>query len=409
MKLFFLLSGLMIWLCACEELHYVTVTYNTSENNSSVPTLSYSSSTGNSGIVGIVMNIAPSTFDDKQSHLINCSSSPALPLGLSLSSSDCSITGTPAVISGPTTYTITATNAAGSSSASINLTTSCPNGFISVDADPLLGVGTFCIMKYEARCATSLDGASPCLLSEGAPDDFKIAVAIPEGRPWSRIEAQDAVLACQNLNALYNVSNKFDLISNTEWMATARNIELENSNWTDDGGVLKLNRGHSDNSPNTSCDSTLPNVETNCSTAGSDFSQKRTHTLSSNEVIWDFAGNMHEWTDWIVETPLNVFTVGPQNCPLALREIQAKITECDPDLGAPFPSVSEIASPLDVTLNSSRGVGRIFGSDTPGGKGAAHRGGDYRDTVISGIYMLSLNVLQTTKASNLGFRCVYRP
>jgi hypothetical protein len=411
MKIFFLLSSLMMCLCACKELNYVTVTYNALDNSllKQVPSLSYSASTGTSGIVGIAMNVTPSEFAENSSPLSHCSSTPSLPSGLSIDSSSCVITGTPSVVFDPTSYTITATNAFGSTSATVTLSSSCPVGFAPVDADPLLGVDLFCIMKYEARCATSLDGTTACPLTEGAPDATKIAVAIPEGKPWNKIEAQDAVLACQNLNGLYSVSNKFDLISNTEWIATARNIEQETSNWTDDAGVLKINRGHSDNSPVTYCDSTLPNVDTDCSTSGTDFFQKRTHTLLSSHEIWDFAGNMHEWTDWIVEAPSNIFTVGPQNCPLNLREVQAKITECDPDLGSPLPSVSNIASPLDVSLDSSRGIGRIYGTDTLGSKGAAHRGGDYRDTVISGIYMLSLNVVQTTKAGNLGFRCVYRP
>jgi Tol biopolymer transport system component len=54
--------------------------------------------------------------------IASCSASPALPAGLSLSTTTCQITGTPTAISTATTYTITATNAAGSSAPTISIT-----------------------------------------------------------------------------------------------------------------------------------------------------------------------------------------------------------------------------------------------------------------------------------------------
>ncbi len=55
--------------------------------------------------------------------IISCTSSPSLPAGLSLNSLTCGITGSPAVGTALTTYTITGSNPAGSVSASVNIQT----------------------------------------------------------------------------------------------------------------------------------------------------------------------------------------------------------------------------------------------------------------------------------------------
>ncbi len=53
--------------------------------------------------------------------IVTCGVSPALPAGLALSSTTCQITGTPTVLAGAANYTVTATNAGGSGSATVNL------------------------------------------------------------------------------------------------------------------------------------------------------------------------------------------------------------------------------------------------------------------------------------------------
>lgn len=52
----------------------------------------------------------------------SCSASPALPTGLSINNTTCAISGTPTVNQGATNYTITATNASGSTTANISIT-----------------------------------------------------------------------------------------------------------------------------------------------------------------------------------------------------------------------------------------------------------------------------------------------
>ncbi|NCY26762.1 MAG: hypothetical protein EBX37_18600, partial [Alphaproteobacteria bacterium] len=83
-----------------------------------LPTISYSGpSTGNAGTL---RTITPTVYNGGAN--VSCSVSPALPSGLALNTSTCVISGTPAGVSGPTTYTVTITNSAGSGTGTISIT-----------------------------------------------------------------------------------------------------------------------------------------------------------------------------------------------------------------------------------------------------------------------------------------------
>ncbi len=94
----------------------------------------------------------------------------------------------------------------------------------------------------------------------------------------------------------------YGLISNAEWQTIARNIEQVSSNWSSGTvGTGALNYGHSDGSPNNaiaaSSDDADPCFETGQSCSSTTWDrQRRTFTLSNGEVIWDFAGNVWQWT-----------------------------------------------------------------------------------------------------------------
>ncbi len=394
----------------------ITATNSAGSTNASVdlavvagaPTISFASSTGTVGNAGAAMSVTPSTLTNNGSAITNCVASTTLPTGLSINATNCVISGTPSARLSSTSFTITATNGIGSTNATVSLEVGCPIGYIPVDADPTLGLPAFCVMKYEAKCATTIAGTTSCSSSTGAASASKIAVSTANGLPWLQISGNDAIIACQNLNAIHGVTTKYDILSNTEWIAIARSIELEPTNWTNVAGVEKLNIGHTDSSPAGVCDGNQVNVQTNCSTVGTDFHQKRTHTLLNNSEIWDMAGNVWELVDWVVEVPNSNFSIGPSNCQNTWLEIQNQITNCNPNLGSPSPSASSSASPVNINLDSSNNIGYIYGSDN-GGQGAAHRGGSFNAGVFAGIFTLSLNYVPNGSSSNtLGFRCVFR-
>jgi hypothetical protein len=60
--------------------------------------------------------------------LINCSSSPSLPIGIVVNSTDCSITGKPSEATSSNNYSITASNSTGSASRSLQITVTFPTG-----------------------------------------------------------------------------------------------------------------------------------------------------------------------------------------------------------------------------------------------------------------------------------------
>jgi hypothetical protein len=87
--------------------------------NDVAPSIGYSPNT-----LTYVVRYAISTATPSNSGgtITGCSSSPALPAGLSISNTTCNITGTPTTPTPATTYTITATNTGGSGTATLNMT-----------------------------------------------------------------------------------------------------------------------------------------------------------------------------------------------------------------------------------------------------------------------------------------------
>ncbi len=174
----------------------------------------------------------------------------------------------------------------------------CPANFVKVPADTSTEVNTpeFCVMKYEAK--------------DVVVDKIHVATSQIDVSPWSRIaRGNNATVAGSALKACSDLGTNYSLISNAQWQAIARNIETAQNppgnylNWSN-GSIAEanvINRGHSDNAPpsplvaSTDDDPCSGTEQTNCAdNTHADFSQKRTHTLSNGEIIWDFAGNVWE-------------------------------------------------------------------------------------------------------------------
>jgi hypothetical protein len=114
-----------------------------------------------------------------------CSISPSLPSGLTLSATTCSISGTPTAVSAATTYTVTAVNAKGSSSATFTLEVQDIVPSISYSAGsftfPILSVGT-------TGAPTNTGGAiTGCAISPALPAGLSIAptTCVISGTPAS--------------------------------------------------------------------------------------------------------------------------------------------------------------------------------------------------------------------------------
>ena len=164
-------------------------------------------------------------------------------------------------------------------SQSLTNTFICPTAFVAVPSLQDYTTNSFCVMKYEAK-----------------KDASNNAVSQAASLPYTSINRDDSITKCKGIGSGY------DLITNDEWQSIARNIELVGSNWANGsvGDAGGLSTGHSDGTPagalaansddNNACHETGQTC--NSSTWNS---QRRTHTLSNGEVVWDMAGNVWEW------------------------------------------------------------------------------------------------------------------
>lgn len=128
-------------------------------------------------------------------------------------------------------------------------------------------------------------------------------------QPWANITQLDATTAAQAS------APGAHLVTENEWMTIAHNVLMQPENWCDPDGsncgaapgtVGKiLANGHDDSDPYQSLEASNDDsqacfgtvtlgVNTPC--GSEDGTQKRTLTLSNGEVIWDFAGNIFQWT-----------------------------------------------------------------------------------------------------------------
>ena len=156
----------------------------------------------------------------------------------------------------------------------------CPENFVGVPSLEGYTTHSFCVMKYEAKN----DGSGK-------------AISQAASTPWVNINRNSSITKCTDIDS----NGKYDLITNDEWQSIARNIENVTSNWKNgsvgDSGGLSV--GHSDYTPNNvlaaSDDDSACHATGQSCNSNTWHSQRRTHTLSNGEVVWDIAGNAWEW------------------------------------------------------------------------------------------------------------------
>ena len=249
----------------------------------------------------------------------------------------------------------------------------CPNNYILVPGSSLYGTTDFCVMKYEAKAGSSTVPAT----------------TQAEDPPYGT--SQTLSRAACNLNNTGGVTG-YSLINNAEYMTIARNIEAQPSNWTGgsvgDGGLFK---GHSDDNPVGVLEAITDDSDGYLGTgndSNNGVEQKRTHTLSNGQVIWDLSGNLWEWTDNII--------MGSQKPTLGGGGIQ-EWTNFNA-LGASYGSLSyDLTRPSNSSWNSAQNMGKYFDQNLTGGPYAFMRGGVYHSLgstdpyATTGIFTLLLD------------------
>lgn len=167
----------------------------------------------------------------------------------------------------------------------------CPSGFIPVPGFVELGTqGGFCVMKFEAKIKGKTNGYITYYNTD-------IPESRSSGTPWiiSWTNALDAVGRTENCDGCH-------MITEAEWMTIAANVLLVPENWSSGTvGNGYIYQGHirqpSGNlaGPDPANDEDYHfGLTTVGTTAGTNA--RRTLKLTNGEVIWDFVGNVLEWT-----------------------------------------------------------------------------------------------------------------
>ena len=269
-------------------------------------------------------------------------------------------------------YTPLASNLSFSLSYDEETITDCPANWVRVPGNTLYNTHSFCVMKYEAKIKGNDNGAQ-VYSSIYEPESRS------SGTPWVNISQTNAKLECESIGA--------HLITEDEWLSIVRNLELQASNWT--GGVIgsgQIPRGNSSGSAALDGTNELTGVN------------KRTHTLSNGEVIWDLAGNVYDWTD---ATILGKDQPTGSSTPVGFGWFEYSGLL---NYGSLAP---ERLLPIN-NYNYIQGYGRIYSSgvSTNTTNYAFRRGGSWSYGANAGVLTLYLRNGPGYSYPNIGFRCV---
>ncbi len=337
----------------------------------------------------------------------------------------------------------------------------CPSGFVLVPGNSLYETTDFCVMKYDAKCASisnpnqpfQPDKNSACSgMKDGkyegvyknngvgcACKNDKEVVSAPSGFPITFIpmsgNADDNAKAyCQNRG--------WHLITNQEWMTIARNIENIDANWCDRNGNncgaypgtpgKILANGHNDGNNEPSASAGVPtgaliagNDNAPCfgtTTDGSNVcggkgSQKRTLQLGNGEIIWDFAGNVWQWVDAVIarkDQPQSktgsTFDSGWKWSDFTAGSLPSVIINNGNEETFGYNAFR----PSNQDWNANNGVGRIYHyngiNDKDNMQYGYIRGGNWRHGYDSGAFCVHLSpVPNKTNIDDVGFRCAVSP
>ena len=251
----------------------------------------------------------------------------------------------------------------------------CATGYLVVPGNSQFGTSDFCVMKYEAKN------------SGGA------AVSFASNTPWVTINQTNAIArsaeSCSGCK----------LITEAEWLTIAHNLVNVPSNWS--SGVVGTGYifvGHSDTSPAYSLNA---GADTNgyLNTGSSAGNQRRTLSLSNGEVIWDFAGNVNEWTSGQARGGQPGTGSG-----LTAREWNVLTTQGSMT-PSPFPA---FGTPAASNWTSAQGIGKAATDASSSTLRGVVRGGGFSTTAAnSGIFTMNLSYTPATGLDTIGFRVTY--
>lgn len=275
----------------------------------------------------------------------------------------------------------------------------CPANYVFVYGNSVLGTSDFCVMKYEAKIQGNDNGTTTYNAS-------MVAESRPTGTPWVNITQTQAIAEATAAGG--------HLITEAEWMTIAADVLSVKYNWS--GGEVGsgyIYQGHINNNPGgplaastDDSDGIFGMTGGFGTTAGTNSS--RVLYLSSSDAIWDFSGNIAEWTQQAIGTPtLNLSNIGvPGDSAFTWREwtlgslsLGNLRTESRPGTLAAIDGLSG-----STDWNSSQGVGRIYANYADPYTRAFIRGEYWSNPSDAGVLALRVYAGPTSVSSGFGFR-----
>jgi len=248
----------------------------------------------------------------------------------------------------------------------------CSDGFIPVPGNSMFGTNNFCVAKYESK---SVGG---------------VAKSQAIGTPWVSVSQASAITAA-------NAScTSCRLINENEWLTIAHNVANVKENWsTGTIGSGNMYRGHSDSSPASRLAASADDNDGYNGTGNAGNNQRRTLRLSNGQIIWDFSGNVAEWTSGQV--------TGGQPGTTASYGWRDWNTITGGALSpSPYPAFGTPAASSWTYVND---IGRINSHSTDATARGFVRGGSYSTGVNTGVFSLDFS-RGTAAAADIGFRIV---
>lgn len=285
------------------------------------------------------------------------------------------------------------------------LTAPCPTGFIVVPGSTTYGTSDFCVMKYEAKCASMSALSAGLTTSPGNYYDSDLACTSANSRAVVSLASGFPIMNMNQVTASSRASTTSGctgckLMTEAEWLTIAQNVLSNPVNWS--GNIVGSGYLYSGHNSSNYVNGTLDaSSDTNgyYKTGNTSGNTKRTLTLTNGEIIWDFSGNAWEWT-------AGQTTGGqPTGSPYALREWTA--VSGGTISPSPFPSTTGLSGAN--TWNSSNGIGQVYSDSADSTQRGFMRGGGFAfsyssSSAVSGVLALRLDIAPST---NLLSGCCY--
>ena len=288
-------------------------------------------------------------------------------------------------------------------------------GFVYVPADYITGAKGFFVSKYDMKIKGIADGNI-------AYDSAYEAESRADGTPWVNITQTASIAECAALQDSFRALDSdlatctVQLITNTQWMSIARNIENVKSNWSSGTvGTGYIYSGHNDNTPANSLAASTDDNDGYSGTGQSSGYQRRTLFLSNGQCIWDFAGNVWNWCSDTIQSkdqPDGFNDDGTENNAgfkwFGYNQADSDLEYIDEtDLGNTTLSRNDLF--MRGNYNSSNGVGRIYTNSNRSSASTIVRGflrsGAWSHGSNAGSLALALSDGPSGLSHSMGLRC----